>query len=108
MKQRDTAIGGAFLWAAVSTGAVMLGAGPASAQDGILLKVRAGESNYCHLKFPAIRPGTLSSDHPVLQNPGTGTIIDFYGPCDYDPTGKAAVETQKRELRQRYSREYEG
>ena len=66
----------------------------AEAQEGILLKVRAGETNYCHLKFPAIRPETLHSGRPVLQSP-RGEIVDFYGPCDYDPTGKDAVAQQK-------------
>jgi hypothetical protein len=80
---------------AVSAGVLAMGAGPASAQEGpFLLKVRAGETNYCHLKFPAIRPETLHSGRPVLQSP-RGEIVDFYGPCDYDPTGKDAVAQQK-------------
>lgn len=33
-------------------------------------------------------------------------IIDFYGPCDYDPHGKDAVQTQKRDLQRRLKREY--
>ena len=68
----------------------------AAADNGILLKLRAGNTNYCHLKFPAIREDTLSWDRPVLKDASTGDIIDFYGPCDSDPTGKAAVENQKR------------
>lgn len=97
MNKKKTKRTSALLWAAaISAGALALGAGPASAQDGILLKVRAGETNYCHLKFPAIRPDTLSWDRPVLQSPSTGDIVDFYGPCDYDPIGEDAVAQQRR------------
>ena len=53
---------------------------------------------YCHLKFPAIREDTLYSDRPVLKDPRDGDIIDFYGPCDYDPLGKEAVLRQRAEL----------
>ena len=28
----------------------------------------------------------------------SGDIIDFYGPCDYDPLGKEAVLRQRAEL----------
>lgn len=66
-----------------------------SADDGVLLKVRFGTSNYCHMKFPAIREGTLGSAHPVLKHPSSGDIIDFYGPCNYDPTGKEARWAQR-------------
>lgn len=88
-----------LLWAAaISAGALMM-AGSASAQEGVLYKLRAGETNYCHLKFPAIRPDTLYSGRPVLQDPSTGAIVDFYGSCDYDPISKAEVFEQKRAQR---------
>lgn len=79
----------------------------AKAADGILYKVQAGNTNYCHLKFPAIREDTLEMDRPVLQDSRTGAIIDFYGPCDYDPTGKAAVQAQRKDKQQRFVREYQ-
>ncbi len=55
---------------------------------------------YCHLKFPAIDPQTLSSAKPQLKSASTGDIVDFYGPCDYDPLGweevcKQRVQQQK-------------
>lgn len=78
------------------------------AADGILFKVQAGNTNYCHLKFPAIREDTLHMDRPVLKGSSTGDIIDFYGPCDYDPTGKAAVQSQRIEFRHRWSNAYGG
>jgi hypothetical protein len=52
------------------------------------------ESNYCHLRFPAIAPQTLSGT-PSLQAADTGDIVDFYGPCDYDPLGSEEVSRQK-------------
>jgi hypothetical protein len=70
------------------------------AADGVISKEAveeeeaAGADNYCHLKFPAIEPGTLASDRPVLQNPDTGEIVDFYGPCNYNPLGPAEVKNQ--------------
>lgn len=107
MKRKQSVTSTALLWAfGIAAGALIMGTGPANAQDGILLKVQAGETNYCHLKFPAIRPETLSSDRPVLQNPSTGTIIDFYGPCNYDPTGKAAVKAQKLDQQHLRNRQY--
>ena len=73
---------------------------------GILFKAPASEGSYCHLKFPAIREETLSWDQPVLKDASSGDIIDFYGPCDYDPHGKDAIQTQKRDLQRRWQREY--
>ena len=48
---------------------------------------------YCHLTFPAIREDTLVGDSPVLKDPNSGDIIDFYGPCDHDPLGKDEIES---------------
>jgi len=62
-----------------------------------IVKEPAGDSGYCHMKFPPMREETLSWEQPVLDE-AAGNVIDFYGPCDYDPTGKEAVENQKREL----------
>lgn len=74
-------------------GAVAVGAVPAQAQD-VLAKIRLGNSDYCHMKFPAIQEGTLSSEPHVLKDAGSGDIIDFYGPCSYDPRGEQAAWTQ--------------
>ena len=76
------------------------------AKDGILSKVQANQTNYCHLHFPAIDERTLSWDQPVLKDASSGDIIHFYGPCDYDPHGKDAVQTQKRDEQRRIRREY--
>ena len=78
--------------------------------EGILFKVQTPGTNYCHLKFPAIREETLSWNRPVLKDvkdAATGDVIDFYGPCDYDPTGKAAVHAQTIENQRSRSREFQ-
>jgi hypothetical protein len=96
-----------LLWAAaISAAALMMAPAAASAQDGIFYKVRSGDSNYCHMKFPAISEHTLASNRPVLQDPNAGAIIDFYGSCDYDPTGKEAVAVQKRDRQRLFPRQY--
>ena len=70
------------------------------AAEGVISKVVAiPEQNYCHLKFPAIRPDTLYTNRPVLQDPHSGDIVDFYGPCDYDPLSKEQVQRQKDDIR---------
>ena len=94
------------LTALLSFGAVSLLPFPVKAQDGILFRLKAGSSNYCHLKFPAIREETLDSNRPVLKDAKSADIIDFYGPCDYDPTGKAAVAAQKLDNQHRRMRAY--
>jgi len=83
-----------MLGALISIG--VLGIDPLSgkADDGILLKVQMPGTNYCHLKFPAIREETLSSSRPVLKDASTGDILDFYGPCNYDPLGSEAIQAQ--------------
>ena len=52
---------------------------------------------YCHLKFPAMREDTLSWQTPILD-PLTGNVVDFYGPCDYDPVGLEEIRIQRRVL----------
>lgn len=88
------------LAALLVAGTLGLTALPASA-DSILLKVQLPGTNYCHLRFPAIRENTLTWARPVLKDPSSGDIVDFYGPCNYDPVGKEAVQAQVRELERR-------
>ena len=86
----------------------LLGLSPVTlwAQQGVIYKAQGNPGNYCHMKFPAIREETLGSDRPVLKDAGSGDIIDFYGPCDYDPLGKDSVRRQRLERQLRFSREY--
>jgi hypothetical protein len=51
-------------------------------------------AGYCHMKFAPMHETTLSWDRPEL-NTDAEKSIDFYGPCDYDPTGTAEVRTQR-------------
>jgi hypothetical protein len=90
-----------FSWVVPSLIGGVLLAGTAFAAEGILYKAQVAGTNYCHLKFPAIREDTLHWTRPVLKDSRTGDIIDFYGPCDYDPTGKDRVWKQKHQESQR-------
>jgi hypothetical protein len=78
---------------------MVLGSSALWAAEGIIYKNADPTGTYCHLRFPAIREETLSSDRPVLKDPANGDIIDFYGPCDHDPLGKAEVQRQKDDWR---------
>ena len=88
------------------------GAAPASDADGgskterpvVIAKAEsASGSDYCHMKFGAIRENTLDRDRPALKGTGSGDIIDYYGPCDHDPAGKDELEGQRRTaIRQRF------
>jgi hypothetical protein len=76
------------------------------AAQGIIVKVPDPAGTYCHLKFPAIREETLFSDRPELKDPSDGDIIDFYGPCDYDPLGRDAILRQRADLQRERRRSY--
>jgi hypothetical protein len=72
--------------------------------EGVIRRVPVPGTNYCRLRFPAIREDTLYSGRPVLKDPSDADIIDFYGPCDYDPLGKEEVARQRAQLqRDRYN-----
>ena len=68
---------------------------PTVEADTVVVKEPAEAGSYCHMKFPEMRPETLSWGAPVL---GTERIVDFYGPCDYDPTGIEEIKVQRRQL----------
>jgi len=70
---------------------------PLWAAEGIIHKVVA-QGNYCHLKFPAIQKRTLYSGRPVLKDASEGDIVDFHGPCNYDPLGPEEVMRQRADL----------
>ena len=84
-----------FMSALAMAGAFAAGTAPVWAKHGVLSKVQAGQTNYRHLHFPAIREETLWWNSPVLKDATTGDIIHFYGPCDYGPHGKDAVWAQR-------------
>ena len=67
------------------------------AGDGVLSKTPAVNGSYCHLKFPAIRSSTLETDHPQSKSSSTGGLVDYYGPCDHDPSGPDEVQREKHD-----------
>jgi len=71
--------------------------------SGPISKDVATEGSYCHMKFLAIDEETLGSEYPVLMDPNSGDVIDFYGPCGHDPLGKDELHAQRLQLRQRES-----
>jgi len=100
-------IGILFLSAAVLAGGLTAGA-VASAADGVVEReVLSAQSNYCHLKFPAIREDSLGTEAPVRRSPDSGDLIDFYGPCDENPLGPDQVLRQRQENQRRHHIEYE-
>jgi hypothetical protein len=91
------------------TGAFLLGVPLVWAAEGIISKLADPSDSTCNLKFPAIREETLYWDRPVLKDRNDGDIIDFYGPCNYDPLGKESVARQRAQyqlfMRQQRSRD---
>jgi hypothetical protein len=75
-----------------------------AAAEGTVQKLASTSDGYCHLKIPAIRPSTLATGTPELKSATTGDVIDFHGPCDYDPKGKSEIAAQKRFRTHRYSK----
>lgn len=90
MKVLNATLAASFLAGTVGLSATTSGA------DEILLKVVISPG-YCHMKFPAMERDTLGWNRPVLQDPSDGDIIDYYGPCNYDPRGKEEVFAQRSE-----------
>ena len=75
--------------------------------DGVLSKTQLKDGNYCHLRFPAIRPSTMGTDDPQLKNANTGDVVDFYGPCQHNPLGKSEVANQEQEDELRWENNYD-
>jgi len=71
--------------------------GATLAADGVVVEGQLNPGNYCHEKFPAIAERSLGDSQPQLKQPNTGDVVDYYGPCDEDPTGKDQIASQKLE-----------
>lgn len=78
-----------------------------AAAPGVISNQVLTPGSYCHLTFPAIREETLFSGHPVLKDPSSGDIIDYYGSCDHDPLGQDEIASQRRQLQREESRDGE-
>jgi hypothetical protein len=72
---------------------------PLLAADGVVSRAPMAGTNYCRLRFPAIREDTLYSSRPQLKDPKDGDMLEFYGPCDYDPLGIEQVRRQRADAR---------
>lgn len=75
--------------------ALGLSLGSALGDEATVKKMASSSDGYCHLKIPAARPSTFSDDKPQLKSSTTGDLIDFYGACDVDPTGKEVLTVQR-------------
>lgn len=93
-----------FRFTPVFSGALLLSSSLLWAAEAIISKVPDGSGEFCHLRFPAMKPETLSWPRPELKDPSEGDIIDFYGPCDHDPRGKDEVHRQRADYRRQFSR----
>jgi hypothetical protein len=81
---------------------------PKGVKPGVIGAVALNrEGSYCHLRFPAIRPSTLTSAKPQLKPATTQDIIDFYGPCDTDPLGKEQIQSQKEMASERLDNDFQ-
>lgn len=97
MKRTSAILGGFVLIASFgfsTSGGAHVDAG-VTAKKGVVHAHRLGDTNYCHLKFTPVDRATIGSAQPTLLNPMYKVLVDFYGPCDYDPLGKVEIERQK-------------
>jgi hypothetical protein len=70
---------------------------PKGVKPGVIGAVALNrEGTYCHLRFPAIRPSTLTSAKPQLKPATAKDIIDYYDPCDHDQWARRKSRTKKR------------
>ena len=79
----------------------LIASGAALADDGVVLKQEQTAGTYCHMKFPAIRRSSLGNDQAALNDSSSDNLVDFYGPCDENPTGKDQIQSQRLEQQHR-------
>jgi hypothetical protein len=77
----------------------------AMSADGMISKDELATDSYCHEKFHAMTKKSLDTDNPVINN--SGSVIDFYGPCNENPVGDDQVQDQKLEAQHRFTQDYE-
>jgi hypothetical protein len=81
---------------------------PKGVKPGVIGAVALNrQGSYCHLRFPAIRPTTITSAKPTLKPATAKDIIDYYGPCDHDPVGKEEVQNQKEMHEERLDNDFQ-
>ena len=65
------------------------------AEEMISTRVPTDTTAYCHPRFPTMREDGLTMDQPIFD-PLSGDLVDFYGPCGYDPVGFDEVRVDRR------------
>jgi hypothetical protein len=70
-------------------------------RPGVIYGGRIPGANICHLMFPTISMETLFTNQPTLNRPTKGSLIDYYGRCDYDPLGPEEVRNQREDFNRR-------
>lgn len=98
MKNTRSLLAGLIFLGSITAG------GTALAADGVISKDELSTDSYCHQKFTAMTESSVASDDPVLES---GDVIDYYGRCNENPTGKDQVQQQKLENQTRWRYEYE-
>lgn len=78
----------------------------AIADDGVISEDVLSTGSYCHEKFSAIEGMSLATDEPVLKSAQSEDVIDYYGPCDENLTGKNQVREQKLHFQHHYVTEF--
>ena len=100
MKSINALVGIALLGATLGITPAPAGA----AQHSVFLVKVEVSPGYCHMQFPAMEEDSLGV-RPVLKDASTTDIIDFYGPCDYDPLGRDEVNDQRLDKQMEYEGE---
>lgn len=68
-----------------------------SGEEGIVLREVAWEGkDYCHIKYMAFNTNTLGYSTPEFD---PSDLVDFYGPCSFDPTSKEEIQKQLSQFR---------
>ncbi len=69
--------------------------------DGIVLKeVAVAGNNYCHIKYMAFTDSSLKSGDLEFD---PSDVVDFYGPCNFNPKSPDEVHKQLAILSDRES-----
>ena len=98
MKNAKSLLAALIFLSSVTAGATAL------ADEGVISKDDLSTESYCHQKFPAMTESSIASNDSV---PESGDVIDYYGPCNENPTGKDQIQQQKLENQHRFQYEYE-
>jgi hypothetical protein len=67
---------------------------PSVEAQQMISSIPIDDTEYCHLKFSAIREDSLSWERPALDFT-TGDVRDFYDPCDHGSLGSAEIPSQR-------------